>query len=58
VAISLKPRAVIFWRILVDPVLGVDREGQRGGGTEHLDVADLDLDLTGGQVRVHVLGST
>ena len=47
--------AVLQAPLLVDPVLGVDRERQRGGRAEHLGLADLDLDLTGGQLGVDVL---
>lgn len=50
--------AVLQPPLLVDPVLGVDREGERGGRAEQLDLADLDLDLAGGQVRVDVLGAS
>src|SRR5690606_31707973 len=34
----------------------VDREGQRRGGVEHLDVAGHDLHLARGEVGVHVVG--
>lgn len=50
--------AVLQAPLLVDPVLGVDGEGQGLGRAEQLDLGDLDLDLAGGQVGVHVLGST
>lgn len=49
--------AVLQAPLLVDPVLGVDREGQRGGLAQHLDLGDLDLDLAGRELRVDVVGA-
>ena len=46
--------AVLEARLLADLDVLVDRERQRGGGAEHLDLGGDDLDLAGGEVGVLV----